>query len=243
MAKQFEPPKKDYTIVPNCFLKNKSLNLKERGLCATLCSLPDGWDYSVAGFAKILPDGESAISTTVKSLEQKGLLIRKQKQKNGRFAHGEWDLYNTPPKGDTLNMLVENPYADSPASGSPMADTPTTENQAQLTNKEDITDMIKITKTTTASMDDVVASLNHYELDKKSIAKIIDVADEDIDKITQAISILEQQQKTVKNVAGFLISAIKNNYSVVQHKPEQKNSFGDYPQRDYNYKELENEVL
>ena len=49
-------------------------------MLATLLSLPDKWDFSIVGLAKILPEGKSAIQASLSRLEHSGYLTRTQEQ-------------------------------------------------------------------------------------------------------------------------------------------------------------------
>lgn len=66
----------NFTMISNNILKDRELSLKDRGLFCTLSSLPDGWNFSVAGLSSILPDGKNAISTAMAHLEKCGYLER-----------------------------------------------------------------------------------------------------------------------------------------------------------------------
>ena len=52
-----------FVMIGKDILKNTDLKLVDRGMLATLLSLPDKWDFSIIGLAKILPEGKSAIQT------------------------------------------------------------------------------------------------------------------------------------------------------------------------------------
>ncbi len=41
---------KNFTIMSNHHLQNKNLSLKAKGLLSYMLSLPNDWDYSLAGF-------------------------------------------------------------------------------------------------------------------------------------------------------------------------------------------------
>ena len=87
-----------YTLLDNGILRNKGLSLKARGLMATILSEPDDWDFSVRGFAAILPDKRTAIEGAVKELERAGHIRRLPQGRgpNGRMLPGEWDIYERP---------------------------------------------------------------------------------------------------------------------------------------------------
>lgn len=81
-----------FTIVDNQILKDKNMGQRERGMYATLCSLPDGWELSVAGLNAILPDGKTAITNSLNLLEKYGYLTRNQRRVRGRITGTEWEI-------------------------------------------------------------------------------------------------------------------------------------------------------
>ena len=44
---------KDYTVMANHHLKNRSLSLKAKGLLSVILSLPENWNYTTRGLASI----------------------------------------------------------------------------------------------------------------------------------------------------------------------------------------------
>ena len=46
----------NFTMISNNILRDNSLKMIDRGVMCTICSLPDGWDFSVAGLCKIVPE-------------------------------------------------------------------------------------------------------------------------------------------------------------------------------------------
>ena len=69
---------KDFTIMSNNHLRNKTLSLKSKGLQSLMLSLPEMWDYSLKGLAKICKDGVESIGTALQELERQGYLTRSQ---------------------------------------------------------------------------------------------------------------------------------------------------------------------
>ena len=43
---------RDYTVMSNHHLRNKELTLKAKGLLSQMLSLPESWDYTLAGQRK-----------------------------------------------------------------------------------------------------------------------------------------------------------------------------------------------
>lgn len=96
---------RNFTTMSNYHLRDKELSLKAKGLLSQILSLPDEWDYSVRGLASICLEGEDCIVATLKELEIKGYLVRKQlRDANGRLGGIEYIIYETPPE----------PYAETP---------------------------------------------------------------------------------------------------------------------------------
>lgn len=61
-----------YTVLPNGILRDTNLSLKTKGLFAIILSLPEGWDYSVAGLATVAGCGRDAIRGALKEMETAG---------------------------------------------------------------------------------------------------------------------------------------------------------------------------
>ena len=89
----------NYTVMSNHHLMNRNLSLKAKGLLSVILSLPEGWDYSIAGLAAISKEKESSINTALKELKENGYLVITKKMPNetetGRIAY-EWDFYEIP---------------------------------------------------------------------------------------------------------------------------------------------------
>ena len=60
---------RNYTVMSNHHLKDKSLSLKGKGLLSVVLSLPDEWNYSIRGLAAICKEGVDSIGTTLRELE------------------------------------------------------------------------------------------------------------------------------------------------------------------------------
>lgn len=78
--------KANYTLVPNQWLRSK-ISFKAIGLIAVLQSLPDDWDFSIAGLMSLTGEGKTTIQSALKELEDTGFLVRTQTMENGRFGH------------------------------------------------------------------------------------------------------------------------------------------------------------
>ena len=105
---------KDYTCMSNYHFQDRTLSLKAKGLLSLMLSLPDTWDYSVAGLATLSSDGETSVRTAVKELEEHNYLQRTPVREGGRIIDWEYDIYEQPREIlDVENQQVEKLSLDS----------------------------------------------------------------------------------------------------------------------------------
>ena len=102
---------RDYTVMSNSHLRSKSLSLKAKGLLSIMLSLPDDWDYTVAGLATLSADGLDSVRNALKELERSGYLVRSQTKSKGKFDKSEYIVYEKP---RTEKPLTENPTTEKP---------------------------------------------------------------------------------------------------------------------------------
>lgn len=109
-----------YVIVNKAITSDKELCLKDRGMLVTLHALPDEWNLTVKGMESILPDGREAITAALKSLEEKGYLVKRQvRNKRGKFAYNEFEVFDRPKLPITGNPLTDKPVTDKPLTENP----------------------------------------------------------------------------------------------------------------------------
>mgnify|MGYP000069648432 CR=1 FL=1 len=60
---------RDYTVMSNHHLRNANLSLKAKGLLSMMLSLPEDWNYTTRGLAKICKEGVDAIGAALRELE------------------------------------------------------------------------------------------------------------------------------------------------------------------------------
>ena len=76
-----------YTVMSNHHLRNRDLTLKAKGLLSQMLSLPDNWDYTLAGLSRINRESIDAIRTAVWELEKAGYITRRQgRDEKGKMA-------------------------------------------------------------------------------------------------------------------------------------------------------------
>lgn len=146
---------RDYTIMANHHLKDKSLTLKAKGLLSVMLSLPESWDYTLKGLSMINKEGVDAIREAIRELERAGYILRSRTRNDqGQLKNTEYVIYEFPhprgkeddePESDSPALekpMLENPILDNPTLGNPTLEDPalekpTLENSTQLnTNRE-----------------------------------------------------------------------------------------------------------
>ena len=101
---------KDYSVISNRHLRDKNLSFKAKGILSLMLSLPDNWDYSIAGLETFASDGATATRSALKELETFGYLTRRPIRENGRIKDWEYNIYEIPQTGNPVveNQQVEN---------------------------------------------------------------------------------------------------------------------------------------
>ena len=140
---------RDYTVMANHHLRNKSLSLKAKGLLSLMLSLPEDWDYTTKGLSMICKDGVDSICSTVKELENAGYVKRRRvRDAHGRLTEVEYTILEKPEPPDNSekppkrenpvleNPVLENPVLDFPEQEKPKQDEPEQEKPAQLNTKK-----------------------------------------------------------------------------------------------------------
>ena len=125
---------RNYTVMANHHLRNTALSLKAKRLLSLMLSLPENWDYTTKGLARICKDGVDSICATVKELEEHGYIIRERiRNSKGQLTTIEYTILEQP-KPPLPER--ENPVLDNPVLGKPKQVSPEQENPAQLNTKK-----------------------------------------------------------------------------------------------------------
>lgn len=131
---------RNYTVMSNHHLRDKSLSLKAKGLLPLMLSLPEDWDYTTKGLARICKDGVDSICATVRELEGAGYIVReRERHADGTLGGIEYIILEQPRGIDAPKR--ENPVqaensGDAPKRAFPEQVKPEQENPAQLNIEE-----------------------------------------------------------------------------------------------------------
>ena len=108
----------NYTVMSNYHLRDKNLSLKAKGLLSQMLSLPEDWDYTLAGLARINCEGRDAIRAAVGELEKAGYVTRSRvRNEKGHLQGTEYVIREQP-------VFSAEPALEEPASGNPTLDDP-----------------------------------------------------------------------------------------------------------------------
>ena len=131
---------RNYTVMSNYHLRDKSLSLKAKGLSSLMLSLPEDWDYTTRGLAYICKDGVDSICATVRELEGAGYIVRaRERHADGTLGGIEYTILEQPREPEPPKR--ENPVQVESAGDAPKRDfpeqvKPEQENPAQLNIEE-----------------------------------------------------------------------------------------------------------
>lgn len=142
---------RDFTVMSNHHLRNRNMSLRAKGLLSLMLSLPEEWDYTLKGLARISMEGVDAIRTVIRELEELGYLERHRKRnEKGQLKDIEYIIHERPVvnEHESDKPIFDAPAPDAPVWENPTLDTPISEQTTQLnTNisniKESNTDDIK----------------------------------------------------------------------------------------------------
>ena len=143
-----------YTVMSNHHLRNKELTLKAKGLLSQMLSLPEDWDYTLAGLSHINREKIDAIREAVKELEKAGYIVRsRERDEKGRLRGADYVIYEQPqpkePEAATSSEqppisdlpTLENPTLDNPTLEKPTQENPTQLNKDISSKEQSITDL------------------------------------------------------------------------------------------------------
>ena len=141
---------KGYTVMSNHHLRNKELTLKAKGLLSQMLSLPEDWDYTLAGLSHINREKIDAIREAVRELERAGYIVRsRERDEKGRLRGADYVIYEQPQPPNLDLPTLENPTLDNPTQEKPILENPTLENPTQLNKDISRTDLPKKEKSNT----------------------------------------------------------------------------------------------
>lgn len=131
---------KDFTVMSNHHLRDRSLTLKAKGLLSVILSLPDDWKYSIAGLAAICKEGTSAVKSALQELTDAGYVtvtkLYPNQTETGRIEY-VYDIHERPQaprKQGVENLPLESQQVENHGqlnTDVPNTDVPNTKNKTK----------------------------------------------------------------------------------------------------------------
>lgn len=127
---------RDYTVMSNSHFREKEMTLKAKGLHSLMLSLPEDWDFSIAGLTTLSKDGKDSVMGALNELEAFGYLKRTRlTDEKGKFAGYDYDIFEQPRR--------EKPYAENPNTDKPNTEKPSQYNTNKSNTQKQNTDLIE----------------------------------------------------------------------------------------------------
>ena len=130
---------KNYTVMSNYHLKDKSLSLKAAGLLSKMLSLPDDWDYSISGLVSICKESKASVISALDELKKHGYVtvtkLMPNQTQTGRIEY-VYDVYEQPHKQDAKKQGIEKQGIENQGIENQGIEKQGIENQPQLNTKQ-----------------------------------------------------------------------------------------------------------
>lgn len=117
---------RNYTQVPNAWMRDERLSFRARGLLGLLATHKTGFSVTLKSLASTSPsEGLDALRAAVNELEKLGYLRRYTKASRGRFTPDDWEVMD-PSELGTPSLIAPPTALDEPTRASATAlDEPT----------------------------------------------------------------------------------------------------------------------
>lgn len=123
----------DYVVMSNRHFREKQMSLKAKGLLSEMLSLPDDWDYSIAGLAAINKESVTSIKSALAELQDFGYLIIEKvypdKSSSGRIEY-VYNVYEYPQNQVVDNQPIEKQEIEKQGVENQPLETQSVENQS-----------------------------------------------------------------------------------------------------------------
>jgi hypothetical protein len=83
---------RDFTMIPNEWLRDTRLTFRARGILALLMSYAEGYSVTIKNLAANNPEGRDALEAAARELETEGYLERRKRRNRGMITGVDWML-------------------------------------------------------------------------------------------------------------------------------------------------------
>lgn len=129
---------KNYTTMSNIHLRDKNLSLKAKGLLSLVLSLPENWNYTIAGLVSIVQEGEFAVRNILKELQQHKYLVIKKINPNAQTKVLSYQYMFFEAPEDYFQDITNQDIDHQDIGNQPL------ENQWQINKEQQLTEQTKI---------------------------------------------------------------------------------------------------
>lgn len=205
---------KNYTVMSNYHFKEKEMTLKAKGLLSLMLSLPDNWNYSIAGLVAICKENETAIKSALKELQNFGYVridkIMPNKTQSGRIEY-VYTVFENPGQSKEKQGVENLPIEKQGVENRRQLNT-----KKQNTNKVNTKEIKKNTKKDFSNLVIEICLKNDIE-DDKSIEFIEKFLDEMKIKTKGAIeaNIAKVASKPYSVIAKCINTSYERNYRYI----------------------------
>ena len=85
-----------YTVMSNHHLRNKELTLKAKGLLSQMLSLPEDWDYTLAGLSHINREKSTLSGSGAGTGTRRYIVRSRERDAKGRLRGADYVIYEQP---------------------------------------------------------------------------------------------------------------------------------------------------
>lgn len=236
----------DYTVISNTHFKEKEMSLKAKGLLSLMLSLPDDWNYSIAGLVTLSKDGRESVISALNELEQFGYLRRtKALDEKKRFAGYDYDIYEKP--------QTEKPFTENPNTGNTKTENPKQLNNKKSNKKINNTNQLKTNEDYISAEFDELWELYPCKKGKAQAANAYRISRENgatFEEVKQGIKDYCKQIEALNTDAEFIKhgstwfdnEAWKDEYIFTPRKNSSENAPVIYDASEYDFDEAEEEL-
>ena len=123
-----------------------------------MLSLPEDWNYTTRGLAKICKEGTDSIGSALKELERAGYIVRNRlRDSKGKIVDVEYVIYETPHPPEPDGPCEDEPGTEHPDTENPDMDTPGLENRPQVNKDKSNPDKSKKDRSSTEGSNPVLS--------------------------------------------------------------------------------------
>lgn len=168
----------NFTVMANYHLRDKNLTLKAKGLLSLILSLPEKWNFSIKGLARICKEGVDAIRAAIQELMSAGYIIcSRVRNALGQLKGTEYVIYERPQsvqqeaQEEKSEGIVSEPDGEAPVFSSPVLAEPTQDEPILENPTLEKTAQINNNKLSTTGNNNPVSVTPKNNINKKPIEK------------------------------------------------------------------------